>query len=187
MASTGFTETVLAHANQAFASYDGNIIGRLENLKMRIDKDVEYDSIIGSGGKPFGNPIIKHTKYYGTFTKGMFKISELDKILMLDAIGNEHADPRADPHDNSDFSSNLYTKFIDTSKRTLTLFPVTFGNLAIAFGGVTLKVYEIEVVSNKFIRINGEFIAKFMTYFNNLQSITLSSDLFRKREFFPTP
>lgn len=169
MPTTGYVSNNAIHSNYGFVTYDGFVIGRLDNIKFRVEKDVFYDVIIGSGGKPFGNPIIKTTKYTGTFTKGMIKLSELDKILMLDAIGNEHADNNGE-HDSGDFSSAEITKFTDTNKKTLTIYPVALDGFTIALGGIVIKTHEIDISNNKFAKITGEFIGKFVSYFNKLSS-----------------
>jgi len=178
--STGWVTNQLLHANFAYVVYDNEIIGRLDNIDMVIDKDVEYDVIIGSGGKPFGQPIVKMTKFYGTFSKGMFKESDVDKILMLDAVGNEHSDLGKD-HVSSSFSSANITKFVDTDAKSLTLFPATFSSLAIAFGGVVIKKHKIDLVNNKFIRITGEFIGKFIEYYNKLDTSQYSDHTFKTK------
>jgi len=153
--SVSWVDNQILHSNYAYVVYDD------------VDKDVEYDVIIGSGGKPFGQPIIKTTKFYGTFTKGMFKVSELDKVLMLDSVGNSHAD-YGDEHDNTNFNSADITKFIDDDSKSFTLFPATHSSLAIAFGGVVIKKHEIDITNNKYIKITGEFIGKFIEYYNKL-------------------
>ena len=167
MPSVAFKDNILAHSNYAYVAYGDNIIGKLENLKIRIVKDVEYDVIIGSGGRPFGEPIVKHTKFTGSFSKGMFKTSDLDNILMLDAIGNDHAGLVVE-HDNTDFSSSDLTKFIDLNKKSLVILPVSFDSFSIIFGGIVLNNYEIEVVNNKYIRISSDFIGKYITYYNKV-------------------
>lgn len=165
--SVAWVDNQVLHSNYAYVVYDGFTIGRLDNVKFIIDKDVEYDVIIGSGGKPFGQPIVKMTKFSGTFTKGMFKVSEVDKVLMLDSVGNAHADYK-ESHNNYDFSSSNLTKFIDDDSKSFTLFPATFPSLAIAFGGVVIKKTEIDISNNKFIKFTGEFIGKFIEYFNQM-------------------
>lgn len=176
MSSVGYVDIKIAHANYAFAVYDSRIIGRLENLKIKIDKDVEYDTIIGSGGKPFGNPIVKFTKFSGTFIKAMFKVSDLDKVLIHDSIGNESANYGGSDFDlfSNDFSSADLTRFTDTNKKTLTLYPIALDSFTISLDGVVMKAHEIEVIQNKYIRINGEFIGKSITYWNktNLSELT---------------
>ena len=178
--SVSVVESQALHSNFAYVVYDDFILGRLDNVKMIIDKDVEYDVIIGSGGKPFGQPIVKFTKFYGTFIKGMLKVSEIDKVLMLDSVGNAHAD-FDEKHKNYNFNSAEITKFIDDDSRSLTLFPATFPSLAIAFGGVVIKRNEIEISNSKYIKITGEFIGKFVEYYNELThdafNRTIASDV----------
>jgi len=167
--STSWSNNQLLHSNFAFVAYDDKIIGRLESVKFIIEKDVEYDVIIGSGGKPFGQPIQKTTKFYGTFSKGMFKISELDKVLMLDSVGNAHAD-YGESHQMYDagFNSANITKFIDDDSKSFVLYPATFPSLTIAFGGVVIKKTEIDITNNKFIKFSGDFIGKFIEYNNTV-------------------
>lgn len=162
-----WNDNKILHSNYAYVVYDDLILGRLENVRFIVEKDIEYDVIIGSGGKPFGQPILKKTKFYGSFSKGMFKVSEVDKAIMLDSVGNAHADYQTS-HDNFNFSSANLTKFIDDDSKSFTLFPSAFPSLAIAFGGVVIKKTEIDISNNKFIKFSGEFIGKFIEYLNEL-------------------
>lgn len=165
--SISWVENQLLHSNYAYVIYDGLVLGRLDNVKFIVEKDIEYDVIIGSGGRPFGQPILKKTKFYGSFTKGMFKVSEVDKAIMLDSVGNAHADYKTN-HNNFDFSSADLTKFIDDDSKSFTLFPSALPSLAIAFGGVVIKKTEIDISNNKYIKFTGEFIGKFIEYYNQL-------------------
>lgn len=167
MASSGYQTNKAFHSNYAWVTYDGHIIGRLNGIKFRIEKDVEYDVIIGSGGKPFGKPLVKYTKFIGEFNKGKIKKSEIDKILLLDAIGNDHAD-RFGEHDNSNFNTANVTKFIDNDQKSLTLFLSAFDTIAISIGGVVLKLYEINITNSKFIETNGTFIGKYIYYYDKM-------------------
>ncbi len=169
MPTVSWADNQILHSNYAFVVYDGNIIGRLDSVKFIIEKDVEYDRIIGSGGKPFGHPIIKSTKFYGSFKKAMFRISEADKILMLDSVGNAHADARTE-HDPSNFRSDIEggTKYIDEPFKSLTVFPATLSSFAMSFGGVVIKRSEIDVINNKWITFSGELIGSFVEYNNTL-------------------
>jgi len=178
--STAFVNNILAHSNYSYVAYGDHIVGKLENLKLTITKDVEYDVIIGSGGRPFGEPIIKTMKFGGSFTKGMLKISELDKVLMLDSIGNDHADWRSE-HDSSDFSSANLTKFIDLNNKSLTILPIAFDTFTISLGGIVLSSQEIEIVHNKYIRINANYIGKHISYYNKTDSQQFNEMDFREQ------
>lgn len=82
-------------------------------------------------------------------------------------MGNSHSDFNKE-HDSSEFSSADITKFVDTDANSLTIFPATFPTYAITLGGVVIKKHDIGVMDNKFIKITGEFIGKFIEYYNRL-------------------
>ncbi len=194
MADVGYAQSQLVHANNSFVTYGNRIIGKLEKLKMVVEKDAEYDVIIGSGGKPFGQPLLKFTKFYGSFTKGQFKIDDLDKVLALHSVGNAHSNFRStgvddfnrlqkylfgtfNEHDPSEFNSGDVRKFIDEDTESLTFFPVATESFAIAFGGVIITKFEFEIVTNKFVSLNAEFKGKSIEYHNKLKIEELRATL----------
>ena len=98
---------------------------------------------------------------------------------MLHIIGNEHSDQGLE-HDDTDFTSSDLTKFVDNNKQTMVISPITQSVFGIAVGGVVFKVHEIDVVQNKYIRINGEFIASFLTYFNKTRKEHFNINSFKE-------
>ena len=171
MAKFGYGDTKIVHTKYAYVIYGSTIIGRLLNVEFIIDKDVEYDVIIGSGGKPFGNPILKKTTFTGSFERGMFINNELERELMRDSIGNQHSD-RDEENDPRSFSSADVTKYIDDDNTSLVIIPAYTTNqaFAIAFGGVVLKRTKLLFKNNSFATVSSEFIGKFMEYRNKITS-----------------
>lgn len=171
----GYSNNQVAHSNYGFAVYNDMVIGKLEDLTMIVSKDAEYDVIIGSGGKPFGLPIVKFTKFTGSFSKGMFNVSDLDKLITLHSVGNSYADFSSEDKDKSNFSSDDRSGFIDNEYQSLTFFPVATPHFAIAFGGIIITNYKLEIINSKFARIRAEFKGKFIEYYNKLKITDLKT------------
>jgi len=168
---TGYTNSRIVHSNYGFAVYDNYVIGKLEDLTMIVEKDAEYDVIIGSGGKPFGQPIVKLTKFNGSFTKGMFKTEDLDKVIALDSVGNSRSSFLNEDNDISNFNSDNNTDFADDDTKSLVFFPVSNSEFAIAFGGIIITKYDMKILNNKYARITAEFKGKFIEYKNKLKTL----------------
>jgi len=175
------------HSNFAFVEYEGRIIAGLTSIVFEIDKDVYYDIIIGSNGRPYGHPITRKETFRGSFKKALFKKSELDALLMNDSIGThlarfgrrndnekkivvdrQYDDKNKVSYNNFAFSSVDPRAHYDMAEREMVIYPMAdrADNLFIGFGGVVLKNLRIELENSKFIQYTGEFIAKYITYFS---------------------
>jgi len=65
-------------------------------------------------------------------------------------------------------------KFIDEDDVSLTFFPISTSKLAIGFGGIVITKCEYDIVNNKFVRMNAEFIGKNIVYQNKVKSEDLT-------------
>jgi len=183
--SIGYGSNQILHSNYAYVVFNGNTIGRLEDVEFVIDKDASYDHIIGSGGAPFGQPIRKTIKFSGSFSKGMMITSALaDNDLLLSAVGKDHAN-LGESHDPENFSTFNSTKFIDNTAGRLVLIPrdqVTPDGqdldreprIMLALSGLVITKLRIKSMNNSWIKMDGTFIGKYLDYIhtggNRIQS-----------------
>jgi len=168
--SLSYDSNQILHSNYARVLFNGNTIGRLEDIEIIIDKDASYDHIIGSGGFPYGQPIRKTTKFSGSFSKGILVTSSLvDNDLMLSAVGKDHSS-RDESHSPDNFSTFSSSKFIDNTAGRLILIPRDNAPsdqepiIVMALSGLVITRLRIKSMNNSWIKIDGTFIGKYFDY-----------------------
>lgn len=150
----------------------------LKNLSFAIHKEIEYYSIIGSGGHPFGVPEKKSFIIEGGFERGIASRQNLiEKQLFRSALSTFYnsnslffpSENDSNLENRSSYDTGLYTEDGNLSMNIYLFKDERTGkNHRFKLDNLTITKYGVNIVNNNFVLNNVSFKAGNIEYINKI-------------------